>query len=80
MRSGLSKNLTGAFHPLTLLFVTIIGRRSMKKKKPILTLDQQKRVREAIRVTKIKGTLTGDKPPVTLPKLKFMEKKDDSFT
>lgn|GEM_PF-4591748 len=52
----------------------------MKKKKPILTLDQQKRVREAIRVTKIKGTLTGDKPPVTLPKLKFMEKKDDSFT
>jgi hypothetical protein len=51
----------------------------MTKKKRTLTPEQQKKVRDAIRIAKARGTISGEKPPVTLPKLKFLEKKDDGL-
>lgn len=48
----------------------------MTKKKETLTQEQQKAIREAIRFSKTKMTLLRTRPIVTLPKLKFMEKKD----
>ncbi len=49
----------------------------MTKKKPNLTPEQQKAIREAVRFSKAKMTMLGEKPQVTLPKLKFLEKKDE---
>lgn len=43
-------------------------------KKNKLTPEQQKKVRDAIRMAKMRMTIAGEKPHVTLPKLKFMEK------
>ena len=49
----------------------------MTKKKSPLTPEQQKKINEAIRFAKARMTKLGEKPVVTLPKLKFMEKKDE---
>jgi hypothetical protein len=48
----------------------------MTKKKQSLTPEQQKKIRDAIRISKMRMTIENKRPPVTLPKLKFMEKKD----
>lgn len=61
-------------HPLP--FAIITGRRSMTTKKQSLTPEQQKKIRDAIRISKMRMTIENKRPPVTLPKLKFMEKKD----
>jgi len=49
----------------------------MTKKKPKLTPEQQKKIRDAIRISKMRMTIENKKPVVTLPKLKFLEKKDE---
>ena len=71
------KNHTGASPILNGPSVIITGEKSMTKKKPSLTPEQQRVIREAIRFSKAKMTMLGEKPVVTLPKLKFMEKKDE---
>ena len=70
------RNPTGAFRLHHTQFVIITGRRSMTKKKTQLTPQQQTAIREAVRLVRAKMTRDGERPPVTLPKLKFMEKKD----
>jgi len=40
-----------------------------------LTPEQQTKIRDAIRIAKMRMTMKNEKPPVTLPKLKFMEKE-----
>lgn len=42
-----------------------------------LTPEQERVIKEAVRHAKIKMTKSLEKSPVTLPKLKFMEKEDD---
>jgi hypothetical protein len=70
-------SLTGAFLKPPSHFAIFTGRRPMTKKKPKLTPEQQKKIRDAIRFSKTKMTMLGEKPVVTLPKLKFLEKKDE---
>ena len=71
------KSRIGAFPIPNEPSVIITGEKSMTKKKPNLTPEQQKAIREAVRFSKAKMTMLGEKPPVTLPKLKFLEKKDE---
>lgn len=42
-----------------------------------LTPEQQKAIRDGIRLAKMRMTIMNEKPKVSLPKLNFMEKKDD---
>jgi hypothetical protein len=70
------RSLIGVFRQRLLPFAIITGRRSMTKKKTRLTPQQQTAIREAVRLVRAKMTRDGERPPVTLPKLKFMEKKD----
>lgn len=49
----------------------------MTKKKAHLTPQQKTAIREAVRLVRAKMTKDGERPPVTLPKLKFMENKGD---
>ena len=48
----------------------------MTHKPKKLTPEQQKTIRDAIRLSKMRMTITNEKPKVSLPKLGFMEKKD----
>jgi hypothetical protein len=70
------RSLIGVSHPHPSPFAIITGRRSMTKKKAHLTPQQKTAIREAVRLVRAKMTRDGERPPVTLPKLKFMEKKD----
>ena len=70
------RSLIGVSHPRLSPFAIITGRRSMTTKKQSLTPEQQKKIRDAIRISKMRMTIENKRPPVTLPKLKFMEKKD----
>lgn len=70
------RSLIGVSHPRLSPFAIFTGRRSMTKKKAHLTPQQKTAIREAVRLVRAKMTKDGERPPVTLPKLKFMEKKD----
>ena len=71
------RSLIGVSHPHPSPFAIITGRKSMTKKKTHLTPQQKTAIREAVRLVRAKMTKDGERPPVTLPKLKFMENKGD---